>query len=108
MEALTALRILTVRGYGDICIAYKTLARCLRSMRLLECLHLSVGTEEDGLAVGQCLRAWPPPRLRECSNMHGVRQYTLRGHWRELGLPAEVVEWKDIEINCGALPGAAE
>ena len=61
MEALTELRRLTVFGCGDSSNAYKMLACCLPSMRLLEGLDLGAKTEEDKLAIGRCLRAWPPP-----------------------------------------------
>jgi len=47
MEALTALRRLTVGGCGDSSKAYKTLARCLPSMRLLQSLELYRGAETE-------------------------------------------------------------
>ena len=40
MEALTVLRCLTVFGCGNSSNVYKTLVRCLQSMRLLESLFL--------------------------------------------------------------------
>ena len=51
MEALMALRRLTVGGCGHSSKAYKTLARCLPSMRLLGSLDLRTEAEEDGLAI---------------------------------------------------------
>jgi hypothetical protein len=64
IEALTVLRRLTVVDCADSRNAYKTLARCLPSMWLLESLVLGTETVEDRLAIGQCLRARPPPTLR--------------------------------------------
>ena len=98
VEALTALRRLTVGGCGHSSKAYKTLARCLPSMRLLGSLDLRTEAEEDGLAIGRSLRAWPPPRFRECSKSYASGELRLRGHWRGLGLPAEAAEWRDIRI----------
>jgi hypothetical protein len=102
IEALTALRCLTVDECGDGSNAYKTLARCLPSMRLLESLSLGTETEEDGLAIARCLRAWPPPHLRRPIYEFSVDGRTveprLQRHWRVLGLPAEADEWDDIEI----------
>ena len=105
MEALTALRHLKmVIGGEDSTDVYETLARYLPSMRLLEGLHLCVTTEEGRLAIGRCLRAWPPPHLREFSSSHSRKmirdsdQCMLRDYWRVLGLPEEAAEWKDMQI----------
>ena len=54
-------------------------------------LCLGAEKEEVRLAIGRCLRVWPPPHLH-C-------YYSVQDHWRELGLPAgAAAEWTDNQI----------
>ena len=114
IDALSALHTLkvVVSWYhnGEGCDVFRTLARSLPCLRLLQTLRLGSLKEpeyvmssddedeeddepdlsdEDVLALGLSLRAWPPPLLKriEADDVGYHEPMSLSNFWRELGLP---------------------
>ena len=92
MEALTALRNLSLHRSSPGGAAVKTLARLLPSFRLLKELYIDTGDDVDNiLAIARSFKAWPPP----CWSCLSDYQIRMAHCWQVLGLPPEAATWND-------------
>jgi len=97
------------------CREFRQLACSLPVLRLLQHLELSVGDgggsdrtpvdEDDVLALGRSLKAWPLPLLDLDVTQTGPFMYSddyspigLHQCWQALALPSEAADWDDSEI----------
>ena len=104
IESLTNLRTLwlgTQAAARQDGRAFKTLACALPALRLLQRLDLRWLCEDDVLALGHSLKAWPLPLLGlGCSFWHatGNKYICLNSCWQALALPPEAVIWNNTAI----------
>jgi len=114
MRSLTALRELTLNAqeeYGrrelspnalftDISCCLPALCN-LRKLSLIGRYERSLAQREnDTLAIGLALRAWPMPLLdlMDTQVPHVRSPFNFKLQWRMLGLPAEGAGWDDVQI----------
>jgi len=104
IESLTKLRTLwlgTQAAAPQDGRAFKTLACALPALRLLQRLDLRWLCEDDVLALGHSLKAWPLPLLGlGSSHWHatGNKYMCLNSCWQALALPPEAVNWHNTAI----------
>jgi len=102
IESLTALRTLMLsQEMHPDGRALKTLACALPALRLLQRLVLFGVCEDDVLALGCSLKAWPLPLLDlDNSNWRNAsdNQICLTSCWEALGLPPEAATWENTAI----------
>jgi len=111
IEALTTLHTIMLFTHNDEppinSRAFQTLARALPVFCGLVKMHLTLRREQEILAIGRSLRAWPLPKL--IFNIHPLTNepaspweerfnWNLRDYQQELTLPLEAVQWEDATI----------
>jgi len=74
-------------------------------MRRLPLIHLTLRREQEKLAIGRSLRAWPLPKLifniytnTPAAPWEERFNWNLRDYQQELTLPPEAVQWEDATI----------
>ena len=96
-ESLTALRTLTFcmpEAEVQDGRAFKTLACSLPALQLLQHLNLRGLCEDDVLAIGRSLRAWPLP-IVDIPDYYAIN---LKRCWQALALVPEAADWDDTAI----------
>ena len=92
---LTALQILKLGVPGSTrCAqqefrALKTLLYSILAMRSLILVHLTGLVEDDVLAIGRSLKAWPLPCLDLHASNIGSSNIGMKSCWQALELPPE-------------------
>ena len=91
--------------------AFQTLARTLPVFRRLVMMHLTLRRDQDVLAIGRSLRAWPLPKLivnrHPHTNQHASpRQerfnWNLKDYHQTLTLPPGAVD-VNVDLICTSL-----
>jgi hypothetical protein len=127
IQVLTSLRTLelVMTKYAADCTVFRSLSRSLPCLRRLHKLSLRVDvveavgvvqtgmSDEDVLAIGRSLRAWPPPLLLDISDLFYAPGLRLHQQWQALGLPEPARDrdtarvsrargqgylWEDVEV----------
>ena len=85
--------------------AFQTLAHALPVFRGLVKIHLTLRREQEKMAIGCSLRAWPLPKLifniytnTPAAPWEERFNWNLRDYQQELTLPPEAVQWEDATI----------
>jgi len=87
--------------------ALQTLARTLPVFHGLVKMHLTLRREQDVLAIGRSLRAWPLPKLivnryphtnKHESPRQEMFNWNPKDYQQKLTLPPEAMQWEDATI----------